>query len=81
MDAASRGPCVPLHWLVSPHAAPLLPRSDHGPGLVSHAVLEGIARRWAIHASAWQFEAADRVNRPLPDECRSLEWFGSRRAA
>ena len=56
---------VPLHGLVSPHAAPLFPRSDNGPGWVIHPVLDGIARRWAIHASPWQSEAADRVNGQL----------------
>ena len=68
------------------HGAPLFMRSDNGPELVSHAILEwiaqaGIATSRNDPGKPWKNGTDESCNGKLRDECLSLKWFRSCREA
>jgi putative transposase len=75
-----------LSRLVSTHGAPMFLRSDHGPELVSRAILQwiteaGIGTALIDPGKPWQNGADESFNGRLRDECLSLEWFRPREEA
>lgn len=75
-----------LSSLVSMHGAPMFLRSDHGPELVSQAILTwlgeaGINTALIDSGKPWQNGTSESFNGTFRDECLSPEWFRSRAEA
>lgn len=69
--------------LVSLHGAPQFVRADTGPECVSRAIgrwwfASGIDTAFIDPGKPWQNGTNESVNGPFRDECRTLEWFGTR---